>query len=306
MSLAYQLAHYFFPRHSNNHRAKILHSSSLFLLIFALVAYQIMLQAIPISGIRILGYAANIKLSEIVSLTNDKRVEVGLSPLQYNETLAQAAKAKGEDMLEKDYWAHVAPDGAQPWSFFIDAGYKYRFAGENLARDFSNSSSAIEAWMASPSHKDNLLSSKYKDIGIAVVEGDLAGVETTIIVQLFGAQYSEAEPQIPVARAQTQEPAVTEEVTPVPEIATGEVVPVEIPSTQIAQVQEEEVRVSPFDTTRGISLATVALLFGVMVVDGVVTSNKKITRAGGRTFAHLAFLGMILAIIFIARAGEIL
>jgi len=54
------------------------------------------------------------------------------------------------------------------------------------------------------------------------------------------------------------------------------------------------------------SLVTIGMLLIVLVVDGFVVANKKITRIGGRTFAHLAFLGMILAIILIAQAGEIL
>ena len=39
--------------------------------------------------------------------------------------------------------------------------------------------------MNSPSHKENILSSKYKEIGIGVIEGNLAGVDTTIIVQFL-------------------------------------------------------------------------------------------------------------------------
>jgi uncharacterized protein YkwD len=98
---------------------------------------------------------------------------------------------KGRDMIDKDYWAHVAPDGTQPWKFFSQFGYKYRFAGENLARDFSNANDAVNAWMNSPTHKDNILNPKYKEIGIGITEGDLAGSDTTIIVQFFGATYSD-------------------------------------------------------------------------------------------------------------------
>ena len=94
-------------------------------------------------------------------------------------------------MIDRDYWAHVAPDGTQPWKFFTSFGYKYRYAGENLARDFSNASSAMDAWMNSPTHKENILNPKYKEIGIGVVEGDLAGTDTTIIVQFFGATYAD-------------------------------------------------------------------------------------------------------------------
>lgn len=313
------LAHFFYPRHSNNQKAKLLHSSTIFILIFVLIAYQLALSAFPFWGLKVLGYAASIPSDEVIRLTNQKRMEVGLSPLELSPTLAQAAKAKGQDMLTKGYWAHTSPDGVEPWKFFTDAGYTYRYAGENLARDFSNPQSAVEAWIASPSHKENMLSSKYKDIGIAVVEGNLAGVDTTIIVQFFGTRLSQA-PQVPVARAAsevkpTPTGAPTPMPTPTPTRATAVIAQVSpSPSPTLEKVATAgptgptrlPVLISPFDTTKGVSLATVTLLLTVLVIDGVVVSRRKIPRIGGRTFAHLAFLGMILALVLIAKAGRIL
>ena len=224
-------------------------------------------------------------------------------------------------MLAKDYWAHVAPDGTQPWKFFTDAGYKYRYAGENLARDFSDASTAVEAWMASPTHRDNVLSSKYKDIGIAVVEGDLAGVDTTIIVELFGTQQADTLPPAPIAQQ-----GLTTQVAATP-LATSPVViptasPTVIPTsptplpTLVAVLQQAiaspipsmipSVLISPFQTTRGISLFVVGFLMLVLILDGLIVSRRRIARIAGRTFAHLSFLGMILAIALILRAGKIL
>src|SRR4030043_359248 len=177
------LIHYLVPHTSNNHKAKLLHSSSLLIIASLLLFFQLTLYLLPKTGIKILGYASRISVDEIVRLTNEKRAQAGLSPVEFNPSLSAAAKSKGDDMLAKDYWAHVAPDGTQPWKFFTDAGYQYRYAGENLARDFSNPASAVEAWMNSPSHRENMLSGKYKEVGVAVVEGNLAGVDTTIIVQ---------------------------------------------------------------------------------------------------------------------------
>ena len=318
-TLAVTLAHLFYPRHSNNQRAKLLHSSSLFVLALFLIIYQIVLQYLPLTGIRILGYAANIPPEKIIALTNEKRTEAGLSPLSYSEVLTKAAKAKGEHMLANDYWAHVAPDGTEPWAFFIREGYSYRYAGENLARDFTNPESAIEAWLASPSHKENMLSLKYKEIGVAVVEGDLAGVETTIIVSLFGTPLDKTESQVPVALAKPQT-----RITPAPATGEGTTVVSPTPTTfeepsstptpnqsyvAVSSPQKPRgvgVLISPFDTTRGVSLATIFLLLGVMIVDGIVASKKKIPRLTGRTFAHLAFLAAVATLVFVARAGDIL
>ena len=294
MRIAHKIAHLLFPRESNNHKAKILHLSGLAIVTFLLIFYQVILAFLPQYGPRVLGYAANISADEVIRLTNEKRAAAGLAPLRLNPALSQAAQAKGVDMINKDYWAHVAPDGVTPWKFFIDFGYKYRYAGENLARDFSNASSAVDAWMASPSHKENMFSSKYKEIGIGVVEGDLAGVDTTIIVQFFGSAYADTVPISPVAE-------VAPKLTPAPApivLAT--------PEPTVAPTPISRVLISPFASTKGISSATVVLLLGVLVVDGVATSRRRIVRIGGRTFAHLAFLGMILAIALILKAGQII
>lgn len=275
------LRHCFLPHESNNQKAKLLHSSSLFLISLLLFSYQLTLYLIPKTGVKVLGYAVNISVDEVVRLTNDKRVQAGLAPLTVNPELVAAAKSKGADMIARDYWAHVAPDGTEPWKFISDAGYKYRYAGENLARDFSTASSAVEAWMASPSHKENLLSPKYKEIGIAVVEGDLAGTDATIIVQMFGTKYADIVPAVPQAKAQTE--AVT---AVVPQVKTYSV--------------------SPFTSTKNLSLLVVGVLLIVLIADGIIISRKNIARVGGKSFAHISFLGMIAAIILILKAGEIL
>lgn len=324
--MIYVLTHYFFPSFSNNHKAKLLHSSTIFILAIFLIAYQIILQLFPVSGVSILGYAADIPPEEVIRLTNEKRAQIGAGSLQNNSSLVAAAKAKGEHMLQNNYWSHTAPDGTEPWKFFTEFGYKYRYAGENLARDFSNPQSAIDAWMASPSHKENMLSTKYKEIGVAVVEGELAGVETTIIVQLFGTRLSDTTPEIPIAQAQpiatvipttiptkvpTRFPTPTGIVgspTLVPYIALTSPVPTRQLVSGPTQTQASgfNLLISPFKTTKGLSIVTTAILLAVLVIDGIIVTRKKIPRVGGRTFAHMAFLGMIIALLLIAKAGEIL
>ena len=228
-------------------------------------------------------------------------------------------------MLQYDYWAHVAPDGTEPWKFFTDTGYAYRYAGENLARDFSSAGAAIDAWFASPSHKENMLSSKYKEIGIAVVEGDLNGVDTTLIVQLFGTPLIDTSPAVPIAEARAEvvvtpslspEPTRLPTATPTPTISVLTPTPVFTATTdqKIAPPGSDSttksgisrVLIAPFNTTKSVSLVTIVLLLAVMIIDGVVTHQKRTPRIGGRTFAHIAFLGMVLAIVIIARAGNIL
>ena len=129
-----------FPSHSNNHKAKLIHTSTLFLITIFLVMYQVVLQVFPITGVKILGYAANIPPDEIIKLANQKRTEAGMNQLGYNANLSEAARKKGEHMLQYDYWAHTAPDGTEPWDFILGEGYDYVYARENLTKNFSKSS----------------------------------------------------------------------------------------------------------------------------------------------------------------------
>lgn len=310
-----KLIHLLLPRESNNHKAKILHSSSLVVIAAFLILFQGIINYLPNLKPGILGYASNISPQEVVNLTNQKRAEAGLSALSFNQTLSSAAYTKGRDMIDRDYWAHVAPDGTQPWKFFSQFGYKYRYAGENLARDFSNAQDAVNAWMSSPTHKENILNPKYKEIGIGVVEGDLAGSDTTIIVQFFGSTYADKvvepladnsvstvatveKPKTVVLPTQAPEPSSTP-------IAVATTIP-EVKSEITTQKESQQVLVSPFTTTRSVSFIVVILLIAVFIVDAILVSRRKITRIASRTFSHVIFLGIILAIILILKSGKII
>ena len=299
------LIHLFFPHESNNRRARILHPSSLFFVTILLFVFQIGLNFFGKSFPRVLGYASNIAPSEVIRLTNEKRAQAGLSPLIENGILSQAAQAKGVDMMNRDYWAHFAPDGTSPWKFFIDFGYRYRYAGENLARDFSSASSAVDAWMASPTHRENIMNDKYKEIGIAVLDGNLAGSETTVIIQFFGAKSGSGVASIPEAKAAiatnkpvaVQIPVVVTTPTPLPSLSPS---PVSISSLKSPSW------ISPFSSTKNLSLGITGILLLVLSVDLIIVKRNKIVRVGGRTLAHIAFLGMVLAAILILKAGEII
>lgn len=135
---------------------------------------------------QVLGYATNVSVSELLKYTNSVRESKGLNDLKLNEELSKAAKSKAENMFKENYWAHTSPSGKEPWDFIISSGYDYFYAGENLAVDFDESKDVVDAWYNSPSHKDNLVNKNYVDIGFAIVNGELQGRKTTLIVQMFG------------------------------------------------------------------------------------------------------------------------
>lgn len=134
----------------------------------------------------VLGDTADITSITLFESTNVKRTERHMAALKYSEELSNAAFMKASDMFRQQYWAHQAPNGATPWQWFAKAGYNYAYAGENLAKNFRSTNTAMNAWMSSDKHRDNILSYDYTDVGFAVVDGVLGGKQTTLIVAMFG------------------------------------------------------------------------------------------------------------------------
>lgn len=135
----------------------------------------------------VLSYAEDIKSESLVDSTNQKRQDAGVASLTLNENLSQAAKAKAQDMVSKNYWSHISPDGSEPWVFVEKFNYKYLSAAENLAYGFSDSQSVINGWMNSPTHKAIMLDGTFEEVGFGVENApDFLGKgENTIIVALY-------------------------------------------------------------------------------------------------------------------------
>jgi hypothetical protein len=81
---------------------------------------------------------------------------------------------------------HVRFGGKTPWYWFEQAGYDYAAAGENLAVNFTDSKDVTAAWLASPSHRANIMSGNYTEIGIATARGTYKGKDAIFVVQEFG------------------------------------------------------------------------------------------------------------------------
>lgn len=122
----------------------------------------------------------------IVDATNSERATESFDALAVNPVLQGAAQKKADDMASKGYFAHVAPDGTEPWAWFKRVGYAYVYAGENLAVNFADSKDVVDAWMRSPSHRANIMNGHYTEIGIGVAEGEYQGRHTVFVVQFFG------------------------------------------------------------------------------------------------------------------------
>lgn len=172
------------PHRSNQFKPFLIRRGGLFIILIAVLVVQVSSQ-IWVRSSSVLGDDATINAPTLLAGTNQVRQREGLPELTLSTQLSEAAYLKAQDMLEKQYWAHTSPDGTKPWQWFSTVGYRYSVAGENLARNFSSSQSAIEAWMSSPSHRENIMKAEYRDVGFSVVQGEMAGRTVSLIVALY-------------------------------------------------------------------------------------------------------------------------
>lgn len=257
---------------------------------------------------------------QIISLTNAKRAENGLGPLSFNSLLAQAASAKAADMFASNYWAHNSPSGRTPWSFITAAGYRYVFAGENLARDFDDAGAVVNAWMASPSHKSNLLDRNFKEIGVAVSSGNLTGHEGILVVQMFGSSVSEvAQASVsppPSVAGTNQTPASPSAAPALQASSLPQASPFAAPSPQIEsptvlnpvgpELSATVLSGRKFSIAKGISLAVVSLVFLLFAAEVVVSVKREDLTLRSGILAHLGILALALFAVWYAVSGAIL
>jgi|GEM_PF-581239 len=219
-----KIYHWFVPNKKNKFHPLALRSTGLIIFLAVFLAIPIIYNFTTARQFKVLGYATNITINDLYSLSNQERTNNGLAPLSLNTALDNAALAKANDMMTDDYWAHIAPDGTTPWFFITNAGYSYSVAGENLAKGFNTSIGVVDGWMASQTHRDNVLNSSYKDVGYAIVNGTLSGSETTLVVAMYGLQ---SEPVV-AATAPIETPVETQpQQTTVPaQVAVANITPV--------------------------------------------------------------------------------
>ena len=105
----------------------------------------------------------------VVELVNQERAKVGLKPLTMNLKLSDVARAKSQDMHDKNYFSHTSPTYGSPFDMMKQFGITYRTAGENIAMGYRTPEAVMEGWMNSPGHKANILNSSYTEIGVGYV-----------------------------------------------------------------------------------------------------------------------------------------
>jgi uncharacterized protein YkwD len=273
--ISYKWHHFFIPHHETHQKAHLVTTKALIIYILFFLVLQFGFNGIAKVQPSVLGISADLNQQELIRLTNEQRQKNGLPPVIENSELNKAAEEKAKNMFAENYWAHYSPSGKSPWDFITGSGYQYSYAGENLARNFYTSEEAVNAWMASKmGHKENILNKNYKEIGMAVVEGNLNGQQTVLVVQEFGS---------PVDYV-AQKPGGTPKTT-VPETKPTMMaeIPVNAVSKEVKSVntQAEEpalfssIRFDPFALTKTLGFSLLGILAFLILLDLIIIKRRK-------------------------------
>ncbi|MEV6316394.1 CAP domain-containing protein [Streptomyces sp. NPDC051776] len=109
--------------------------------------------------------------AKVLRLVNKERKEAGCRPVKRDKDLADLAEAFSEDMADRDFFDHTDPDGENPWDRADVLGI-IGLGGENIARGQQDAEAVVDAWMASPGHRANILNCDYKKMGVGAQFGE--------------------------------------------------------------------------------------------------------------------------------------
>ena len=108
---------------------------------------------------------------DAMKLVNEERQSNGLEPLTISQELTAKARIKSQDMKEQGYFSHNSPTYGSPFEMMKQLGISYRSAAENIAMGYRTAEAVVNAWMNSPSHRENILSTRYTSMGIGHTDG---------------------------------------------------------------------------------------------------------------------------------------
>jgi hypothetical protein len=265
-----------------------------------------------------LPYATSMSISGLLSSTNSNRASNGSGSLALNSQLTQAAQAKANDMVARNYWSHNTPDGQEPWVFINNAGYKYQKAGENLAYGFLTSDDAVAGWMNSPPHKANLLDSAFSEVGFGFANSDNfnGDGEETVVVAMYGkpAVLSASAAPAPAASQPSQpakKAAPTPEPQPAPEpqpvaaaetpkpveqaVNTDQKTAVEPATKSITRIQAFTAGAAPWVASTLI-IASIAAVFVLALKHGIAL-RRMLVKGERFVMHHLAFDATVIAFV---------
>src|SRR3954452_7369988 len=135
--------------------------------------------------------------SQVLGAVNAVRAQHGLVPLKLSRPLSTAALQHAQEMAQDGYFAHESKDGSAFWKrvqrYYGSTGFGLWSVGENLlwSSPDVDAAGAVKMWMESPEHRANLLTPRWREIGLATVHqlhaaGTYHGLDVTIVAADFG------------------------------------------------------------------------------------------------------------------------
>lgn len=312
-----KLVNFFIAQEENDFRPPILSYK-------AFVIYGLILLLLRLFLGNLATHGATVDSKTLMDLINFERQQRNLNTLVTNTKLVSAATSKSQDMIDRDYFAHIDPEGNYVWYRVENAGYApYKILGENLAVDFSSSEGMVKAWIDSPSHRANLLHQDFADQGLAALWGDYQNRYTNLTTSLFGtlssikSQVSVPTPPAPLPATQPSPipiPPPVQQPTPAPTPAS-EPTPVPLPppepvsiSTTTPGRNAQEPFAKPdlftpssptrsypaaFEITRLISTLFGVILLLILGTDSVIIYKHELEIARAHSSYHFMSLMLI-------------
>ena len=141
--------------------------------------------------------AANQLESQVLGELNAIRRAHGLLPLRLSHPLSSAADSHSRAMGTFGFFGHSSRDGSEFWKrvqrFYGPGSYGNWSVGENLLWSTTglDASGALKLWMASPGHRKNILTPRWREVGLSAVSvpaapGVFGGRDVVIITSDFG------------------------------------------------------------------------------------------------------------------------
>jgi uncharacterized protein YkwD len=133
----------------------------------------------------------------VLTAVNTFRAAHGLGKLSESPALDRSARQHSLEMGKDGYFAHPSANGTSFWKriqqYYVARNYSYWSVGENLlwSSPTVSAAGAMKLWIASPEHLANLLTPRWRELGVSAVSvvqapGVFGGRRVVIITTDFG------------------------------------------------------------------------------------------------------------------------
>ena len=146
--------------------------------------------------VRTLAAADQLEVNVLAELNKIRR-QHGLVPLRLSKPLSAAADSHSRAMGTHGFFAHESRDGSEFWKrvqrFYAQRDSRTWSVGENLLWSSGGltARAALDLWMKSPGHRRNILTARWRELGVSAVKvsaapGVFGGLDVVIVTTDFG------------------------------------------------------------------------------------------------------------------------